>query len=502
MKKILTVIIDGFGIREKIDGNAIKEANPINFINMYNKYPHTTLYASGEYLGLTNDQVSDSKVSYEAIGSGRRLNQNKLVIDKFLNNQIKENEQFLNMISYLKETEKTVHIIGLFSNGEIHSDYKHFLKLYDALEEFGVKNINFDLITDGKNTKNFEAYNYIKELEDRIKKNKEAHIGSICGRIYAMDRDNDYKKTKYFYDLICNKKGIKGNKVKTVIKACYDKKLTDETIPPIIFEDYKRIEDGDVVIWMNYREDSSRQILESLTNSNFKEFDTNKYETLKVYTFFNQGNKINTIAFLEDENINNSLGIYLSKLGLTQARIAESLKFQTISTYFDGNYTGQIEGCTRHIIPSIETKRIGAYPALSAEEITKKAISCMERDIDFVLVNYANPDVMAHTGNYESVKKAVMVVDTCLGKLLEEAENNFYKVILLSSYGNAEEMLYENGDINTNHTLSKVPFIITDNSIELLKNGDLTNVAPTILDYMDIALPNEMKSTQSLIERD
>ena len=502
MKKILTVVIDGFGLRDKTEGNAVKEANPINFINMYNKYPHTSLYASGEYIGLTNDQVSDSKVSYEAIGSGRKLNQNKLVIDKFLNNEIKENEEFLNMISYLKETEKTLHIIGLLSDGEIHSDYRHFIKLYDILDEFGVKNINFNIITDGKNTKSCEAYKYIKELEDRTKKNKDVHIGSICGRMYAMDRDNNYKKTKYFYDLICNKKGIKGNNIKNVIKACYDKKLTDESIPPIMFENYKKIENGDVVIWMNYREDSSRQILESLTNRNFKEFSINSYDLLKVYTFFNQGNKINVIPFLEDSNINNSLGIYLSKLGITQARIAESLKFQTISTYFDGNYTGQIEGCTRYVIPSLELKRDDEKPELSAAEITRKAISCMERDVDFVLVNYANPDIIAHTGNYKATVEAVKVVDLCLGKLLEEAENNFYKVIVLSSYGNAEEMLDEKGEINKNHTLSKVPFIICDSSVELLKNGDLTNVAPTILDYMDIALPSEMKGTQSLIERD
>lgn len=220
-----------------------------------------------------------------------------------------------------------------------------------------------------------------------------------------------------------------------------------------------------------------------------------------MYTFFNVAKNLKTNSFLETNVIHNPLGIYLSKLGLTQARIAETEKYAHVTFFFDGTYNGQIEGCSKYLLPSPNVATYDLKPQMSAVEVTKKAIQCLEKDIDFILVNYANPDMVGHTGNFEATVKAIMAVDVCLTKLVEEAENNFYKVIILADHGNADIMLDENNNKVTTHTLSKVPFIITDENVELKESGDLTNVAPTILEYMDIAKPEEMKETPSLFKK-
>ena len=501
MKKILTIILDGFGYREEAHGNAIIDAKPMNFNNLWNKYPHTTLYASEEYVGLAKDQFGNSEVGHMTIGAGRIIKQNETIINEFLENEIIENEEFLNMISYLKETEKTIHIMGLFSPGKVHSNMDQFLMLYDKLLEFDIKNINFNLITDGRDTSTTSSYEYIKVLEDKIKNNKSATISSVCGRYYAMDRDSNFDRIKMYYDLICGGRGVKAKSIKEMIDTCYKKKITDEFLPPLVTEEYRKINDGDVVIWMNYRNDRSKQILDSLTNPNYSEFKIKNLENLKVYTFFNIAKNIKTINFLETNEINNPLGIYLSKLGLTQARIAETEKYAHVTFFFDGTYNGPIEGCNKYLLPSPDVATYDLKPQMSAVEVTKKAVACMEKDTDFILVNYANPDMVGHTGDYEATVKAIMAVDLCLGKLIEEAENNFYKVIVLADHGNADIMVDENGEKVTTHTLSKVPFIITDTNVELKESGDLTNVAPTILEYMDIALPEEMQNTPSLFKK-
>jgi 2,3-bisphosphoglycerate-independent phosphoglycerate mutase len=501
MKKILTIILDGFGYREEQHGNAIIKANPSCFNELWNKYPHTTLYASEEYVGLTKGQFGNSEVGHMTIGAGRLIKQNETLIDELLDNNISENTEFLNMISYIKETEKTVHMVGLFSPGKVHSDMNHFLKMYDKLIEFGVNNINFHIITDGRDTKVNTSYEYIKELETKIKDNKEASISSICGRYYAMDRDKNWERTKNYYDLICNGRGVKTTDIKEMIEKCYSKNMTDEFLPPLITDKYRKIKDGDIVIWMNYRNDRAKQIMASLTNQNFSEFKTNNLENTKFYSFFPIDKSIPTNSFLETNVITNPLGIYLSKLGLTQARIAETEKYAHVTFFFDGTYNGSIEGCNKYLLPSPDVATYDLKPQMSAVEVTKKAIACMEKDVDFILVNYANPDMVGHTGNFDATVKAIMAVDLCLAKIVEEAENNFYKVIILADHGNADIMIDDNNEKVTTHTLSKVPFIITDNSVSLKDSGDLTNVAPTILEYMDIAKPVEMQDTPSLLKK-
>ena len=499
LKKILTIILDGFGYREETTGNAILEANPQTFNRIWNEYPHSLLWASEEPIGLQKGQFGNSEVGHLTIGAGRKLKQNIDRINELLETNLEDDAKYLDLIDKVKTNNSSIHLMGLFSDGLVHSDMNHFLKLYDLLVEYGIENIYFHLITDGRDTNPKSAYQYIKILEDKLNTTKVGSIATICGRYYAMDRDNKLDRTRLYYDLITKAIGFSSLNIEETINKNYAKNITDEFLPPILLNRKGLIKEKDAVIWLNWRTDRAKQILDALTNPVYKGFPVINYNDLDVYSFVPIDKKIKTIHFLEDELIENPLGIYFSKLGLTQARIAETEKYAHVTYFFDGEYNGNLENCTKILVPSLRIKTYDLDPRMSAIEVTKKAIHCMEKDIDFILVNLANPDMVGHTGNYDAALKAIMTVDVCLEKLLEEAENNFYKVVVTADHGNIDTMFDENHNPITTHSLAKVPFILLDKSLTLKPNGDLTNIAPTILDYMDIALPKEMKDSQSLI---
>ncbi len=499
MKKIITIILDGFGYREEEHGNAILEAKPNNFNEIWKKYPHSLLWASEEPIGLLKGQFGNSEVGHMTIGAGRKLPQDIDRIHNFLDSKMNEDEKYLALLKKNQEKKNSIHIMGLFSDGLVHSDMMHFLKLYEHLVKDGVQEIYFHLITDGRDTKTTDAYKYIKILEEKIKELKVGSIATLCGRYYAMDRDNKLDRTKAYYDLIAKGKGALAKSAEGALNACYERNVTDEFIPPIILNPQGIIKEGDIVVWMNYRTDRAKQILETFTNKAYNNFQVVSYNDLDVYSFVPIDKKIKTISFLEERVIEDPLGIYLSKLGLTQARIAETEKYAHVTYFFDGEYDGPIENCAKVLVPSLKVKTYDLDPRMSAVEVTKKTIACMEKDVDFILVNFANPDMVGHTGNYDATVKAIMTVDVCLGKILEAAENNFYKVIVTADHGNADIMLDNENHPVTTHTLSKVPFVIVDENVSLKTEGDLTNIAPTILDYMDIAKPKEMKDSESLL---
>ena len=467
MRKILTVILDGFGYREEEYGNAIKIADTKNFDKLWNTYPHATLYASEEYIGLNAGEFGNSEIGHLTIGAGRKIIQHGPRIDNFLKNINKENLLFLSMYHILKENE--------------------------------AQKINFHLITDGRDTKVNAALNFIKDLEEKIADDPKADIASVCGRYYAMDRDTNYDRTKIYYDLLTKGIGIKAKSATEGIINLYKKNQTDEFLYPLIINPDDTIKDGDIILWMNFRSDRGKQILRAFTKKDFNEFPVYKYQDLKVYSFFPFDKDIPVNNFLEDINVPNPLGIYLSSLGITQARIAETEKYAHVTYFFDGIYNGKIDKCDKILIPSPKVETYDLKPEMSAIEVTKKTIQTMEKDVDFIFMNLANADMVGHTGNMEATIKAVTTIDVCLERLYEVAQDNFYTMIILGDHGNADNMLDEFGNPLTTHTISKVPFIITDPNIELKKSGDLTNVAPTILEYMDIALPEEMANTPSLL---
>lgn len=498
MKKVLTIILDGFGFRQEETGNAIKKANMVNFNKFYNENPHTTLHAFGHYVGLNDGQFGNSEIGHMTIGAGRLIKSREVLVDEFLEN-INNNES--EIIQKLKlSVEKNIHIMGLCSDGNVHAGIDDFIKMYEFLIKNGCKNIYFHLITDGRDTEINSAYKYIKNIEDLINKNKVGSIATICGRYYAMDRDENYDRTLVYYDLITKGKGINILNIQNAINAYYNKNIYDEFLKPMVVDEKGLIKDGDVLLWMNYRTDRSKQILLSLSSPKFDKFNTLNLNKLEIYTFFNHDKQINANILIEEPKIDNSLGLYLAKLGIKQARIAESEKYPHVTYFFDEGIDGKIANVDKFHIPSPEVATYDLKPEMSIVAVTKKIITCMEQDYDFILANFANPDMVGHTGNFDATVNACMAIDICLAKIFEYAENNFYKVIILADHGNADTMLNEDGSVCTTHSMSDVPFVINDSKISLKDGGDLTNVAPTILDYMDISIPEEMTSESLIIE--
>ncbi len=495
MKKLLTIIFDGFGIRDEVKGNAVKKANMPNFNRLWENYPHVLLGASEEAVGLKKGQVGNSEVGHSTIGAGRVLKQNEVLVDEFLAHVDTENPTIQKLLS-LKN--KDIHLMGLCSDGNVHAGVDDFLNMFAFLHDQGFTKIHFHLITDGRDTATTVAYKYIKMIQDAIKKYKVGDIATICGRYYAMDRDENWDRTSLYYNLVVNGKGNLALDIASTLKVSYEKNVTDEFIKPLVVSK-NFIKNGDVIIWMNYRADRSKQILFALTDPLFNNFPTANLTNCDVFTLFNIDKRIKADVFLETPTVKEPLGIYLSDLGLTQARVAESEKFPHVTYFFDGGYNGKIEGCDKFHIPSPEVATYDEKPEMSAEAVTKKVINCMENDYDFILVNYANPDMVGHTGVMDAAVKACEVVDACLGKLIEKAEDNFYKIILLADHGNCDTMLNPNGTPCTTHSLAKVPFIIMDNKVGLEKEGTLANVAPTILDYLDIAVPKDMQEDDTIL---
>ena len=497
MKKILTIIFDGFGIREEEKGNAVKAANMNNFNELWKSYPHALLDASGPAVGLNEGQPGNSEVGHMTIGAGRILKQPEILVNEFLASPDMESKVIQKLLT-LKE--KDIHIMGLCSDGNIHAGVDDFLGMYQFLVDNGFTKIHFHIITDGRDTDIHSSYKYIKMIKDKISENNDiGNIATVCGRYYAMDRDENWERTKSYYDLVVNGKGVSSLDVEKTINKSYESGVTDEFLKPIKLS-YDMIKNGDVLIWMNYRADRAKQILNSIVNSvSFTEFAVADLSNLTVFSFLPVDKKIKTWTFIEQPEVTHPLGIYLSELDFTQARIAESEKFAHVTYFFDGGYDGKINKCDTIHVASPDVATYDLKPEMSCVEVTKKVVGAMNADYDFILVNFANPDMVGHTGNMEAATKACMAIDLCLGKILEKAEDNFYKVILLADHGNADTMINPDGSLCTTHTTSKVPFIIVDNKVKMKDTGTLVNVAPTILDYMDIAIPSEMTDTESLL---
>lgn len=496
MKKILTIILDGFGYREEEKGNAILAAHMKTFTELWNKYPHALLEASEEAVGLSKGQAGNSEVGHMTIGAGRLLKQSEMLVNDFLKEPDMENA---NVIKLLENKDKDVHIMGLCSDGNIHAGVDDFLSMYKFLIDNGFTKIHFHLITDGRDTGVHDAMKYINMIKDIIIEYGVGDIVSICGRYYAMDRDENWDRTKAYYDLIVGGKGLSSINIEKSINSSYEKGITDEFIKPIICSK-NTIKNGDIIMWMNYRADRAKQILSSIVNwSTFEGFSTENMKDTLVFSFLPVDKKIKTYNLIEPVVVKNSLGLYLSELDFTQARIAESEKFPHVTYFFDGGVDGKIKGCDKFHIPSPSVATYDLKPEMSCVEVTKRVILSMNNDYDFILVNFANPDMVGHTGNMDAATKACMTVDMCLNKIMEKAEENFYKVVILADHGNADIMINDDGSICTTHTTSVIPFILCDEKVKLQKTGSLVNVAPTILDYMDIAIPKEMEGTESLI---
>ena len=499
MKKILTLILDGFSMREELYGNAVKNAGMLHFTNIWNNYPHSFLSTTEGVIDLSQRQSIDSTFGHKILGAGRPL---KTILndlnDHFKKNEISSNEKYREMINILKSTNKNLHLIMMLSDGGITSHIDILKQFLLELKKSEIQNnIYLDIIADGRDSPQKAILNYLKDLKLKNTQLK-ISISSLCGRFYALDDTGNYSRTKVYYDLLCGIDGIDAINIEEIIDLCYKRNINDDYIPPIKTTYYKPITTEDVVMFLNYSKFNQEQLLQAMVNNEFDHFTRKSIKPL-IYSLYEINKKINTNNFFEEEKINTSLCEYIGELGVNSAKIFESSKKNSMTYYLDGAKKTNIDNCDIYMINSPSIEKNDERPELGALSITKTIIKCMEKDYDFIIANFANPDIIGHTGNYQAVVNGLQVIDVCLGKIVEIAEENFYKVIIIGSHANVDTIIDQNNNIVVKDTRNPVPFILMDNKLKL-KNGNLSDVAPTILKYLDISIPKEMKQNKTLIE--
>ena len=494
MKKVLLCVLDGVGLSKIKDGNALINANKPNIDYLMKEYPNKGINASGTFVGLPDGQMGNSEVGHLTIGAGRIIYQSLELINRAIKDEsFYSNESFLNAIRHAKENNSKLHIMGLLSDGGVHSHINHIKALLKLCKKEDFSNVYFHIFTDGRDTFKESSISYIDDLNNEI---NELGIGKICtisGRYYAMDRDKRWDRLKKCYDVIVNNTGNKCDDYKKYITDSYEKGITDEFIEPVIIDESGKVEDNDSIIWANFRPDRAIQILRSLVDPNFDGFDRKIFNNLYLTTMMYVSDDVKSDIAFKKEIIDNTLGIYLSKLGKKQLRIAETEKYAHVTYFFDGGRDLDLNLCDRILIPSPKVATYDLKPEMSAREITSNLLEKMDNNYDFIFLNFANGDMVGHTGNYDMTKKAIETIDEMIGKLYKKCMEDEYLFIITADHGNAEEMIDENGNVVTSHTTNLVPFIVTDKNLNIENVNKLSDIAPFILNYMNLNLPDEMK---------
>jgi len=478
--KLMLCILDGIGINKETKGNAYRLANTPNLDNLMDKFPHSKLEASGLKVGLPEGIMGNSEVGHTNIGAGRVVYQGiELINNAIGNGSFDNNHELLKMIDYAKKNNNRIHLMGLVSDGKVHSSMNHIQKMIDICD---CNNIEFyiHVFTDGRDTLSNSSLSYIKSLDL-----KNGIIASVSGRYYAMDRDNRYERIQKAYDVLTGISESHYDNIEEAIETNYDNNITDEFIIPGLIDENGILKDGDGVIFFNFRPDRLRELGAALTNNNFDGFNRIKKD-IKLLTMMSVSAEVICDTMFEKEKIPNTLGEYLSDNGLKQLRIAETEKYAHVTYFFDGGKELELKNCDRILIPSPKVATYDLKPSMSAYEITDRLLDIMN-DYDFIVLNFANGDMVGHTGNLDAAIEAVEVVDECIGKIYDKYEG---KMLITADHGNCEEMIDDNGNTLTSHTTNLVNFMITDDV--KLKDGKLSDIAPTILKMFDLKIPSEM----------
>jgi len=487
--KLLLCIMDGIGERDEAFGNAVKAAKTPNLDYLKEKYSYSLLEASGPFVGLPEGQMGNSEVGHMNIGTGRVVSQS---IDKITNSlkngTLKENEELNNLIKHVKENNSDLHLCGLLSDGGIHSHITHLLGIIDILKEKNIKNVYYHIFTDGRDTLPDSSLSFIKKIEDKINETGVGKIATISGRYYAMDRDNRWDRIEKTYKEMTEITETVENP-ETLIKNNYEKGTTDEFIVPGTINN-GIIKDNDGILVFNFRPDRLRELFTALSNETFNEFETKKFKNLKLVTMMPVDEKVNCTNLFKHEKIENYLGKVLEKNNLKQLRIAETEKYAHVTYFFDGESKEILDNCDQILIPSPKVSTYDLKPEMSAFEITETLLNKID-NYDVIILNYANGDMVGHTGDFKATVKAVETVDECIGKLYKKIKEINGVMIITADHGNSDYMLDENDNVITSHSLSKVPFIVTDENIKV-KDGKLSDIAPTMLSLLNIDIPKEM----------
>ncbi len=492
------MILDGWGKSPDPKVSAIDNAN-VPFINsLYTKYPNAQLRTDGLNVGLPEGQMGNSEVGHMNLGAGRIVYQDlakiNLAVQKKTMNQEKP---LLDAFKYAKENNKKVHFLGLVSNGGVHSHTSHLFGLLDAAQDYGLEKVFVHAFTDGRDVDPKSAITDIANLENHIKNNT-AKIATIIGRYYAMDRDKRWERVKLAYDLVVNSEGEKSTNAVESIKKSYVNDVTDEFIQPIVMtyengNPLAKIEEDDVVIFFNFRTDRGRELTEALSQKDFHEFNMHKMNLYYV-TMTNYDDTYNNVHVIYDKNnITETLGEVIEKAGKTQIRIAETEKYPHVTFFFSGGREIPFVGETRILRNSPKVATYDLQPEMSAFELKDALVPELKKgEVDFVCLNFANGDMVGHTGIMEAAIKACEAVDTCVKEVVESALENNYSTIIIADHGNCETMINPDGSPNTAHTTNPVPIILVDKDLKTIHNGVLGDIAPTILELMGIEKPAVM----------
>lgn len=498
MKKVALLILDGWGLGDKSKSDAISNASTPFVDSLYTSYPHSTLKTSGEHVGLPEGQMGNSEVGHLNIGAGRVVYQDLALINKAIKEKtIDDNKTLNDAFNYAKQHNKAVHFLGLVSEGGVHSSQKHLHYLCDMAQKKGLQQVYIHAFTDGRDTDPRSGLGCLRSLQEHLK-NSTGQIASVIGRYYSMDRDNRWERVKFAYDLLVKGAGEKTKNLLKSIEASYDANVTDEFIKPLIQDDgtgkpLATIKADDVVICFNFRTDRCREITQVLSQEDKPEFGMHKLALYYVtMTNYDHSFKKVHVIYGKDDLVM-TLGEVIGNSGKKQIRIAETEKYPHVTFFFSGGREKEFEGEKRILVPSPKVATYDLQPEMSAILLTDAIVPELEKgESDFICLNFANADMVGHTGDYNAVIKAVETVDTCTRRVVEAGLKSQYSFIIIADHGNSDYMINADGTPNTAHTTNPVPCILIDSYYKKIKNGKLADIAPTILKLMEILVPKEM----------
>ncbi len=509
MKNKLTMlmILDGFGENENENANAVKLANTPNIDRLMKTCPTTNMYTSGLNVGLPDGQMGNSEVGHTNIGAGRIVYQELTRITKSIEDgDFFSNPEFIKAIENCKKYGSKLHIMGLLSDGGVHSHIRHIFGLLELAKRKDFEDVYVHCFMDGRDTPPASGESYVSELEEKMKEKGVGKIASISGRFYAMDRDKRWERIEKAYKALVEGEGEKAVSSVSAVEDSYQKETFDEFILPTVItngeEPVATIGKHDSVIFFNFRPDRAREITRTLVDKEFKEFETRK--DLDLYyvcmTSYDETMPNVHIAFKKEE-LKNTFGEYISKQGLTQLRIAETEKYAHVTFFFNGGEEKQYEGEDRILVPSPKVETYDLQPEMSAPEVTEKVLEAINsKKYDCIILNYANPDMVGHTGSLEAAIKAIETVDECVGRVVEAAQNTQGVLLITADHGNAEQMVdYKTGEPHTAHTTNPVPLILIGMENAKLKEGKLADLAPTMLEIMGLEKPQEMTGESIIV---
>ena len=506
---VMLMVLDGWGLGTEYEGNAIHLANKPNFDKYSKIYPTTKLKASGMAVGLPEGQMGNSEVGHLNIGGGRIVYQELTRISKSIEDgDFFQNEEFLKAIDNVKKNGSKIHIMGLVSDGGVHSHNTHLYGLLELFKRQGLKNVYIHAFLDGRDVSPVSGSGFLSELEEKIRKIGVGKIATVSGRYYAMDRDKRWERVKLAYESIVLGKGKYDDNAVEAVKKSYSEEITDEfVVPTVITEDGKAIatvDDDDSIIFFNFRPDRARELTRAIVDDEFDGFHREK-KVKTYYVTMTQYDKTieNVHVAYKPEKYKNTLGEYVSSIGMKQLRIAETEKYAHVTFFFNGGVEEPNNNEDRVLIPSPKVATYDMKPEMSAFEVKDEVIKRLQMDIyDLIILNFANSDMVGHTGDLKAAIKAVETVDICMGEIVEEVIKRNGKLIITADHGNAERMIDEDGNPVTSHTTNEVPCIVIGEGDVKLREGILADISPTLLHMLNVQIPKEMTGKSLIVEED